>query len=133
MCVFCKIINKEIPSYQIYEDDACIAFLDISQASRGHVLVVPKKHSDNILSLDEEEASHLFQVATKLTKHISKQMNILNFNIINNCGTIAGQTVPHFHIHIIPRCIGDNNKFVFDHNVLTKNEFDNLVTLLKYN
>ena len=134
MCIFCKIAEGEIPSYKIYEDSVCIAFLDLSQANIGHTLVVPKKHFDNILSLDDETASHLFKVTKKLTCAISKAIKCDNFNILNICGEVAGQSVHHFHIHIIPRYENDNIKMEFTSHELTKEEFnqvkDNIINNL---
>lgn len=126
MCIFCMIAEGQIPSRKIYEDDLCLAFLDLSQANIGHTLVVPKKHYDNMIDLDNDVAAHLFKVVSKLTKGISKALDINNFNILNNCGEIAGQTVNHFHIHIIPRIENDNIKIELSSNKLTDMEFDNL-------
>lgn len=126
MCIFCMIAEGQIPSRKIYEDDTCLAFLDLSQANIGHTLVVPKKHFDNIIELDDDVASHLFKVTSKLTKGISKALNVNNFNILNNCGEIAGQTVNHFHIHIIPRIENDNIKIELSSNKLTDEQFDEL-------
>ncbi len=123
MCIFCKITEGQIPSHKIYEDDICLAFLDLSQANIGHTLIVPKQHFSNILELDEDIASHLFKVTTKLTKLISKTLSVNDFNILNNCGEVAGQSVHHFHIHIIPRNINDSIKFEFDNNKLTDEQF----------
>ena len=126
MCIFCMIAEGQIPSRKIYEDDLCLAFLDLSQANIGHTLVVPKKHYDNMIDLDNDVAAHLFKVVSKLTKGISKALDINNFNILNNCGEIAGQTVNHFHIHIIPRIENDNIKIELSSNKLTDEEFVNL-------
>ena len=101
--IFTKIINKEIPAHIVYEDDLCIAFLDISQATLGHTLVVPKKEVENILGLDEELAAHLFRVTVKLAKSINKAFNPSGINLLNNNGVDAFQSVMHYHIHIIPR------------------------------
>ena len=126
MCIFCMIAEGQIPSHKIYEDDVCVAFLDLSQANIGHTLVVPKKHFSNILELDNDIAGHLFTVTSKLTKGISKALNVNDFNILNNCGEVAGQTVHHFHIHIIPRKLNDNIKIELSSNKLTDEEFVNL-------
>ena len=80
MCIFCKIAVGEIPSYKVYEDDVCLAFLDLSQSNLGHTLVIPKKHYSNILEVDEQTAGYLFNIVTKLTKAISKSLNYSNFN-----------------------------------------------------
>ena len=130
MCIFCMIAEGQIPSHKIYEDDVCVAFLDLSQANIGHTLVVPKKHFSNILELDNDIAGHLFTVTSKLAKAISKAFNVNDFNILNNCGEVAGQTVHHFHIHIIPRKAEDNIKIELSSNKLTDEEFVSLKNLL---
>ena len=114
MCVFCKIINGEIPSYKIFENDYVIAFLDISQETTGHTLVLPKKHISNVLELDEEINVHLATAILKITKILQNKLNCDNFNILNNCGELAGQTVKHLHVHIIPQ--HQNEHFSFNHN-----------------
>lgn len=126
MCIFCKIAEGQIPAHKIYEDDLCLAFLDLSQANIGHSLVVPKKHFSNILELDEQTSGHLFKVVTKLTKGISKALDVYDFNILNNCGEVAGQTVHHFHIHIIPRKSNDSINIELGLNKLTDEQFINL-------
>lgn len=126
MCIFCKIAEGQIPSYKIYEDELCLAFLDLSQSNIGHTLIVPKQHFDNIITIDNELAGHLFSVTSKLTKAISKALNINDFNILNNCGEIAGQSVHHFHIHIIPRKLNDNIKIALSSNELSEEQFINL-------
>lgn len=103
MCVFCKIIAGEIPSYKVYEDDKCIAILDISEASVGHTLIMPKAHFANILDIEEDLLKHLISVTKKLAKEYETKLNCNGFNILNNCKEVAGQTVDHFHIHLIPR------------------------------
>ena len=131
MCVFCEIVKGNIPSYKVYEDDVCIAILDISQATIGHTLVIPKKHFKNIFELDEETAMHLFKVVTNLSKKISKALNVDNMNILNNNGALAGQSVDHFHIHIIPRYKDDNLEIKFSSNKLSPEEFNNLLNKIK--
>ena len=131
MCIFCKIINNEIPSYKVYEDDVCLAILDISQVTPGHTLVMPKKHFKNILELDDETASHLFKVTKDLSKKISKLPNVLGLNVLNNCGEKAGQSVEHFHIHIIPRYENDNVILTFPTNQTSEKQFNELLEKLK--
>ena len=133
MCIFCMIAEGKIPAYKVYEDDLCLAFLDLSQANVGHTLVVPKQHYDNIISLDNSLAAHLFEVTSKLTKCISKALGVNDFNILNNCGEAAGQSVHHFHIHIIPRKAEDNIKIELSSNKLTEEEFIKLANSIKEN
>lgn len=113
MCIFCKIINHEIPSSIVYEDDLSIAILDISQQTKGHTLIIPKKHVENIFELDEELSKHLFSVTVKVTKLLKEKLHFENVNILNNNGSLAGQSVNHFHIHIIPQYENDNLVFGF--------------------
>ncbi len=103
MCVFCKIINGEIPSKKVYEDDDVLAILDLSQATMGHTLVMPKKHFDTILDADSKTVEKVFAVVQKLAKKITKNLNATGVNILCNTNPVAGQTVMHMHVHIIPR------------------------------
>ena len=102
-CIFCKIAKHEIPGKILYEDDVCMAFLDLSQATNGHTLVIPKKHYDNVLDVDQDTLAHMMGVVQKVAKMIQTKLNALGFNIITNMNEVAGQSVHHFHIHIIPR------------------------------
>ena len=103
MCIFCKIINGKIPSKKVYEDENTLAILDISQATKGHTLVLPKKHYTNLLEMSDNDYNNVMLVAKKLAKKITNDLNAEGVNILNNCGLAAGQTVMHFHVHIIPR------------------------------
>ena len=102
-CLFCKIINGEIPSYKIYEDEFAYSFLDISNDCNGHILVIPKKHCKNILDCDEVTLSHLFQTVQKISRHLVDNCGFDGVNILNANGESAEQTVFHFHVHILPR------------------------------
>lgn len=102
-CIFCKIANKEIPGKVIYEDDVCLAFLDLSQVTNGHTLIIPKKHFDNFLVVDDETLSHMIKVARKLGNTLCEKLHAKGMNILSNANEVAGQTVKHFHLHLIPR------------------------------
>lgn len=102
-CIFCKIANKEIPGKIIYEDDICLAFLDLSQVTDGHTLIIPKKHSDSFLETDEVILAHMIKVAKKVGNTLIEKLGAKGMNILSNANEIAGQTVKHFHIHLIPR------------------------------
>lgn len=102
-CIFCKIANKEIPGKIIYEDDICLAFLDLSQVTDGHTLIIPKKHSDSFLETDEVILAHMIKVAKKVENTLIEKLGAKGMNILSNANEIAGQTVKHFHIHLIPR------------------------------
>lgn len=114
-CIFCKIVDNEIPSYKIYEDELVMAFLDISQVTPGHTLVIPKKHTTNFLELSPEEAGQLFERVNIITKLLADKLGVSDFNIINNGGAIAGQTVFHVHVHILPRYSSDD-KLILEFN-----------------
>ena len=103
MCVFCDIIKGDIPSYKVYEDDNYLAILDISQATLGHTLVMPKKHYDTILDMEDDKAGELMGVADKVAKKIVTNLNATGCNMIINTGEVAGQSVKHVHLHIVPR------------------------------
>ena len=111
MCVFCKIINGEIPSYKIYETDTVMAFLDISQNTKGHTLVIPKKHIESIFDLDEQTGRDLFEAVIKTTNILKNKLGFKDVNLLNNNGSLAGQVVNHYHIHIIPRYGNDECYF----------------------
>ena len=106
-CIFCKIANGEIPSATVYEDSICRVILDVNPANKGHALIIPKEHFDNIYELDDDTAAHVFKVATKISKAYKKALDFDGLNIVQNNGEVAGQTVFHFHMHIIPRIKGD--------------------------
>lgn len=102
-CIFCKIIAGEIPSNTIYEDDDFKVILDVSPASKGHALILPKNHVADIFSIDEELAAKAMKLAKKLATHMKDVLHCDGFNILQNNGEVAGQTVFHFHMHLIPR------------------------------
>lgn len=106
-CIFCKIVSGEIPSTKIYEDDTVLAFLDISQTTRGHTLLIPKKHYRNILAMTNEEAAALFSKTPALANQLVNALKADGINIILNSEKIAGQTVFHTHIHLLPRYSDD--------------------------
>ena len=106
-CIFCKIINKDIPSRFVYEDSDVIAILDISQVTLGHTLVIPKKHISDFAACDDETQTKLSIVAKKIANAMLKLDGCVGVNILSNCKEGAGQTVMHYHIHLIPRYVND--------------------------
>ncbi|VHA81229.1 HIT family protein [Streptococcus pyogenes] len=102
-CIFCSIIQGDIPSSKVYEDEQVLAFLDISQTTKGHTLVIPKQHVRNLLEMTAETASHLFARIPKIARAIQSATGATAMNIINNNETLAGQTVFHAHVHLVPR------------------------------
>ena len=111
-CVFCKIINGEIPSNKVYEDDTTFAFLDISPQNLGHTLVITKNHHKNILEIDDNELQKLILVVKKVANAIQKGLNAEGFNVFTNTGSIAGQVIFHIHFHVVPRFAGDGIRFI---------------------
>ena len=103
MCIFCDIIDHKIPSSVVYEDDHTLAILDISQVTRGHTIVMPKKHCANILEADEETVQQVTMAAKKVAALLAEKTDCAGINLLNNCGEAAGQTVNHLHVHVIPR------------------------------
>lgn len=117
-CIFCKIINGAIPSSTIYEDENFKVILDISPASKGHALILPKEHYANIYELPEELAAKAMVLAKKLATHMTEKLGCDGFNLVQNNGEVAGQTVFHFHLHLIPRYENGDNKDVLTWNQL---------------
>ena len=106
-CVFCKILNKQIPSYKIYEDENVYAFLDISKDINGHTLVIPKQHCCNVLDCEEQTLNKVVGAVKKISKHYIS-LGYDGVNILNNNNPSAQQSVMHLHFHIIPRKNNDN-------------------------
>ena len=106
-CIFCKIAKGKIPSAPIYEDSHFRVLLDVNPASKGHCLIIPKEHFDNIYDLDGETAGKLFSLATCIARAMKDALHCDGLNVVQNNGEIAGQTVMHFHLHLIPRYEGD--------------------------
>ena len=102
-CIFCKIIDGKIPSSTVYEDEYFKAIMDISPANKGHVVLLAKKHFENIYELDQETAIHGLPVIQKVAKAMREVVGCEGINILQNNGTVAGQTVFHYHVHLIPR------------------------------
>lgn len=128
MCIFCNIISGEIPSYKVYEDDNFYAFLDISQATYGHTLVVPKQHFENLFAMPDFLLEKILILVRDLASKIKTATYCKGINILNNNGEAAGQSVHHFHIHIIPRYDNDNFSIKAIENKLNNEEFKALLS-----
>lgn len=114
-CIFCSIVNGDIPSYKIYEDENVIAILDISQATKGHTLVISKKHYKNLYDIDETLAGNIFKVVPKIANAIKEAFNPIGLNVLVNTEKPL-QAVFHFHLHIIPRYYQDGVDIDFINN-----------------
>jgi histidine triad (HIT) family protein len=106
-CLFCKIVAGEIPSTRVYEDERTIAFMDINPGTRGHLLVIPREHSKDLLEIDPEDLAACAQTAKVMAERVKDRLQAVGVNLINSCGSKAWQTVFHFHLHVIPRYDGD--------------------------
>jgi histidine triad (HIT) family protein len=106
-CIFCKIIGGEIPGQIIDQDERTVAFMDISPATRGHALVVPRRHVRDLLEIEPDELSATILAAQRLARRIHERLGADGVNLLNSCGQAAWQTVFHFHVHVIPRYAGD--------------------------
>ncbi len=128
-CIFCKIINKEIPANIVYEDKHSFAFLDISPINHGHTLVIPKKHYETIQELPENILTNLIKTVQKIAKAIEAD----GINIMQNNKPAAGQAVPHLHFHIIPRFKDDGFQFNWRNKEYKDNETETILKKLKEN
>ncbi|MDN4608592.1 HIT family protein [Sporosarcina highlanderae] len=102
-CIFCKIVEGSLPSEKIYEDEHVVALMDVMPVTKGHVLLIPKTHRENIYDMTEEEASNLFSVVPKIANVLKEEFTPAGMNLLQNNGAPAGQAVFHFHLHLIPR------------------------------
>ncbi len=109
-CIFCKIAKGEIPSATIYESSEFKCILDVAPANKGHALIITKEHYDNIFQLDAETAAKIFSFATAAARAIKDETGCEGMNVLQNNGEVAGQTVNHFHLHLVPRNTGDGVK-----------------------
>ena len=121
-CIFCKIAAGEIPSNTIYEDELFKVILDLSPAAKGHALIIPKEHYADLFEIDEEVAGKAVQVAKKVAERMQEVLHIDGLNLMQNNGRAAGQTVFHFHMHVIPRYAGAANADMLRYNPLELSE-----------
>ena len=128
-CIFCKIANGEIPSYTLFENDVVKIILDHLPSSIGHTLVLPKKHYDSIYDLPPNEGADIFAYCVKAANALKQALNFDGLNVLQNNGTAAGQTVNHFHIHLIPRY--DDDSLVIDWQTQTPKQEEFLAAVEK--
>lgn len=118
-CIFCKIANGEIPAATLYEDEDFRVILDLGPATKGHALILPKAHAANIYELSDEMAGKAMILAKKMAAKLTEALHCDGFNIVQNNGEPAGQTVFHFHMHLIPRYVGDHAGITWTPGTLT--------------
>lgn len=130
-CIFCKIANGEIPSATLYEDEDFRVILDLGPATKGHALIVPKEHFANLFELPEDLTAKAFVLARKMAVKMKDALNCDGFNIVQNNGISAGQTVFHFHIHLIPRYEQDGAGISWKPGSLTEEGKHEILSLMK--
>ena len=130
-CIFCKIANGEIPSTTVYEDDDFRVILDLSPASKGHALILPKEHYANLYELPDEAASKVLIVAKNVVAKMTKALGCDGYNLVQNNGEVAGQTVFHFHMHLIPRYKEDQLGLGWKMGELTDADREDILAKLK--
>lgn len=127
-CIFCKLANGEIPTATLYEDNDFRVILDLGPASKGHALILPKEHYDNLYELDDEIASKVLVLAKKMITRMTKALGCDGYNLVQNNGEVAGQTVHHFHLHLIPRYKDDQVGLGWNMGKLTDEDKEEILT-----
>ena len=112
-CIFCKLANGVIPTNSIYEDDNFNVILDLSPATKGHALILPKDHYKNLYEIPEDTAANVMKLAKKMAAEMTEKLGADGFNLLQNNNEVAGQTVFHFHMHLIPRYMDDAQKIAW--------------------
>ena len=125
-CIFCKIANGEIPSKAIYEDEDFKVILDLGPATKGHALILPKEHAANLYELPDETASKVMVLAKKLGKQMVDNLKADGLNLVQNNGEAAGQTVTHFHLHLIPRYRDDGQHILWKPGEVSQEELEEI-------
>ena len=123
-CIFCKIANGEIPSKTLYEDEDFRVILDLGPASKGHALILPKNHYANLYELPEETAGEVMKLAKRMAAQMTERLGCEGFNLVQNNGELAGQTVFHFHMHLIPRYREDGQKIGWKPQEVSQEELE---------
>lgn len=130
-CIFCKIANGEIPTRTVYEDEDFRAILDLGPATEGHTLILPKDHAENLYDLPGETCAKVLPVAQKVAKLLKEKLGCDGLNLVQNNGELAGQTVMHFHLHLIPRYENDGQRILWRPTQPSAEELDEVLNKLK--
>lgn len=129
-CIFCKIASGEIPSKTLYEDENFRVILDLGPATKGHALIIPKEHYVNLYELPEETAGDVMKLAKKMMGRMSERLGCGGFNLVQNNGDLAGQTVYHFHMHMIPRYQADGQKIGWKPQEVSQEELEEIKNII---
>ncbi|MCQ2507541.1 MAG: HIT family protein [Dorea sp.] len=127
-CIFCKLANGQIPTATIYEDDDFRVILDAAPAAKGHALILPKEHYANLYELDDDVVAKVLPLAKKLVTKMTDVLGCDGYNVVQNNGEAAGQTVFHYHMHLIPRYKGDNARFGWNMGKLTDEDKEEILS-----
>ena len=130
-CIFCKLANGVFPTNSIYEDEDFNVILDVGPATKGHALILPKEHYDNLYELPDELAGKAMVLAKKLAKKITEKLSADGLNVVQNNGETAGQTVMHYHLHLIPRYKNDGQHILWNPTEPSKEELESVRDLIK--
>lgn len=125
-CIFCKIAGGDIPSKTLYEDDKFRVILDLGPATKGHALILPKNHYANLYELPDETAGEVMKLAKKMAAQMTDRLGCEGFNLVQNNGELAGQTVFHFHMHLIPRYRDDGQKIGWKPGEVSQEELEEI-------
>ena len=131
MCIFCSIVKGDIPNYTIYEDETVLAFLDVNPTTYGHTLVIPKQHCDSFLTCPEDVRNHVFEVAQMIANKMETVLKCDGINLLSNMHEEAGQSVNHFHVHLLPRYKGKNTVTIEFHPIDPVN-YQEIIDVLKF-
>lgn len=123
-CLFCRIANGEIPSKTLYEDEGFRVILDLGPATKGHALILPKEHATDLFELSDETASRVLVLAKKMAAKMKEKLHCDGLNLVQNNGKAAGQTVSHFHLHMIPRYLNDGQNINWVPGECTQDELE---------
>lgn len=129
-CIFCKIVNGEVPSYKVYEDEYTCAFFDITPITEYHTLVIPKKHYVNMFDIPEDELLSLTKAMKKVVSLYEEKLGLKNVQLLNNSGKYAQQDVFHIHFHVVPRFPKDGKDMKLLRNPALRDRFDKLLSTL---
>ena len=133
MCIFCQIVSKESPSWAVYQDNLVTAFFDYFPARKGHLLIVPNKHHENIFEIPEDTLAHLAKVSKKLALAYQKTLWVEHLNILQSNGKFSGQEVFHYHMHLIPKAENDSVKLWWECHENLRESYDELVGKIQGN
>lgn len=129
-CIFCKIASGEIPSKTLYEDEIFRVILDLGPATKGHALIIPKEHYKDLYELPEETAGEVMKLAKKMVSRMTERLGCGGFNLVQNNGDLAGQTVYHFHMHMIPRYQADGQKIGWKPQEVSQEELEEIKNII---